>query len=218
MSDLDNTPEQATNSKLKRSAFLDLNLMRKRSRAFILAPISLAVISACSSPDNSETVQFVTSVDDCTSSTELSQEACQAAYEKAVQDAEATAPRYRSERDCINEFGQCQSSGGFFMPFMTGYIVSSMISDSMDRKRYRHSHPAYMYRGSGSLRNKIMTSDGFVVGSPGQRSYKMPREALAPKPAVTRTISRGGFGAKASAKSNWGSSRASGSSRSGWGG
>jgi len=74
-----------------------------------------------------------------------------------------------------------------------------------------------MYRGSGNYRNKIMTSDGFVVGSPGQRNYKMPREALAPKPAVTRTISRGGFGAKASAKSNWGSSRASGSSRS-WGG
>lgn len=206
----------------KRTSKFDLSLMRKRSRSFILAPISLAVLTACSSGNSDETVNFVTSVEDCTTSTTLSQAECQTAYEKAVQDAEATAPRYQSERDCVNEFGQCESRGGFFMPFMAGYIVSGIvgnIGDSMDRKRrYNHSYPTYMYRGSGNYRNKLMTSDGFVVGSPGQRSYKMPREALAPKPAVTRTISRGGFGAKASAKSNWGSSKARSGSRSGWGG
>lgn len=206
----------------KRTSFLDLGLMRKRSRNFILAPISLAVITACSGGNTDEAVSFVKSVDDCTSSTELTQEECQSAYEKAVKDADATAPRYQSERDCTDEFGRCESRGGFFMPFMAGYIVSGIvgnIGDSMGRnRRYNQSYPTYMYRGNGNLRNKLMTSDGFVVGSPGQRNYKMSRESLAPKPAVTRTISRGGFGAKASAKSSWGSSKARSGSRSGWGG
>jgi uncharacterized protein YgiB involved in biofilm formation len=205
---------------MKRSSFLDLNLMRKRSRTFVLAPISLAVLSACSGPKE-EQVKFVTSVDDCAATTSLSEADCEAAYQQAVADAESTAPRYRNLRDCENEFGTCEQRSGFFIPFMAGYIVAEIIDevgDSMDRKRrYGSSYPTYIYRGGGSLRNKVMTADGFVIGSPGRNSYRVPREALKPKPAVTRTISRGGFGATASAKSNWGRTKSGSSSRS-WGG
>ncbi len=210
---------------MKRTSFLDLSAMRKRTRAFVLAPISLAVMTACSGPQE-EQVNFVSSVEDCTNSTELSLVECEAAYAQAVKDAEATSPRYQYEQDCANEFGSCQrsSSGGFFMPFMAGYIVSGIvgnIGNSMDRKnRYNNSYPTYLYRGNGQYNNKIMTADGYVVGSPGSRSYNVSRDALKPKPAVTRTISRGGFGAKASAKSNWGSSKSKSGSRSSrsWGG
>lgn len=203
---------------MKRTSFLDLNFMRKHNRSFVLAPISLAVMFGCSSQE--EQVKFVRSVADCTNATELSEQQCEAAYEQALADAEATSPRYRYESDCMNEFGSCEQRGGFFVPFMAGYIVAEVIDeigDSMERKhRYKHSYPTYVYRGRGALRDKIMTSDGYVIGSPGQRSYKVNREALKPKPAVTRTMSRGGFGSTASAKSNWGSSKSS-SSR-GWGG
>jgi uncharacterized protein YgiB involved in biofilm formation len=207
---------------MKRSSILDLSLLRKRTRSFILAPVSLAVMAGCSGGSSNEQVTFVTSVDDCTSNTQLSVVECESAYQEALKEAEATAPRYQNQRDCQAEFGNCQSSGGFFVPFMAGYMVSNIvgnIGDSMDRnRRFGNSYPSYLYRGSGQFRNKIMTSDGHVVGSPGQRSYRVPSDALKSKPAVTRTISRGGFGAKASAKSNWGSSKArSGSSRS-WGG
>ncbi|GLR71923.1 DUF1190 domain-containing protein [Agaribacter marinus] len=205
---------------MKRTSFLDLSLMRKHSRAFALAPLSLAVISGCSSGSQDEQVKFVTSVSECTTTTSLTESECQAAYEQAVLDAEATAPRYQYERDCLTEFGNCERQGSFFVPFMTGYIVSEIIDevgDAFERKhRYKHSYPAYLYSGSGSYRNKIMTSDGHVIGSPGQRSYRVSRDALKPKPKVTRTISRGGFGATASAKSNWGSSKSS--SKGGWGG
>lgn len=208
---------------MKRSSIIDLSLLRKRTRSFVLAPVSLAVMAGCSGGSNVEQVAFVTSVEDCTNNTKLTEVECSAAYEQAVQDAEATAPRYQYQRDCETEFGQCENRGGFFVPFMAGYIVAEIIDevgDSFERKhRYKSSYPSYMYRGSGQYRNKIMTSDGYVIGSPGQRSYRVPKEAMKPKPAVTRTISRGGFGAKASANSNWGSSKASkgGSSRS-WGG
>lgn len=204
---------------MKRSSILDLSMLRKRTRAFVLAPISLAVMAGCAGPKE-EQVAFVTSVDDCTNSTELSAVECESAYSEAVKEAESTAPRYQNQRDCEAEFGNCESRGGFFMPFMAGYLVSNIVGNVMDgNRRYSNSHPSYMYRGNGQFRNKIMTSDGHVVGSPGQSTYKMPKDALKPKPAVTRTMSRGGFGAQASAKSNWGSSKSSSrrSSR-GWGG
>jgi len=43
-----------------------------------------------------------------------------------------------------------------------------------------------------------------------QRKANVSKKAFEPKPAVKRTISRGGFGSKVAAKSNWGKS-------SGWG-
>jgi len=204
---------------MKRSSILDLSLLRKRARIFVLAPVSLAVIAGCSGGAKEEEVQFVASADECASTTSLSVVECEAAYEKAVKEAEATAPRYQTERDCAAEFGSCQSRGGFFMPFMAGYIVSNIVGDVMGGgRRYNNAYPTYIYRGGGQYRNKIMTSDGYVVGSPGQRSYKVPSDSLKPKPAVTRTMSRGGFGATASAKSNWGSSKSSRSSSRSWGG
>lgn len=207
---------------MKKSSFLDLSFLRKRTRAFVLAPISLAVMAGCSGGNgNSNEVQFVTSIDDCITNTNFTEQACVAAYEQAVADAESTAPRYRLRSDCEAEFGSCERNGSFFMPFMTGYIVSEIIDevgDAFERKhRYRHSYPAYLYRGYGYQRNRIMTADGHIIGRPGQSSYKVSREALKPKPKVTRTMSRGGFGSTASAKSNWGSSKSKGSSRS-WGG
>ena len=205
---------------MKRSSIIDISAFRKRKRMFVLAPLSLAVMAGCSGGSSTEQVTFVTSVDDCTNATQLTLQECTAAYEEAVREAEATAPRYQNERDCQAEFGNCENRGGFFMPFMAGYIVSNIMSNSLDRSGgFSNSYPSYMYRGNGQFRDKIMTSDGFVVGSPGQRTYRVPKEALKPKPAVTRTISRGGFGATASAKSNWGSSKASSrSSSKGWGG
>ena len=205
---------------MKRSSIIDISAFRKRKRMFMLAPLSLAVMAGCSGGSASEQVTFVTSVEDCTSATQLTLQECTTAYEEAVKEAESTAPRYQNQRDCQAEFGNCESRGGFFMPFMAGYIVSNIMSDSFDRsRRYSNSYPSYMYRGNGQFRDKIMTSDGYVVGSPGQRNYNVSKEALKSKPAVTRTISRGGFGATASAKSNWGSSKSSSRSSSrGWGG
>lgn len=206
---------------MKRSSFLDLNSMRKRTRSFMLAPISLAVMVGCSS-DSAETVKFVESIDDCTANTTLSEGECEAAYEQAVLDAQATAPRYRMESDCMSEFGQCEQRGGFFVPLMAGYIVAEIIDevgDAYERKhRYKHSYPTYLYQGRGQFRNKFMTADGAVIGSPGKNSYRVNRDVLKPKPKVTRTISRGGFGSTASAKSSWGSSKSKGYSSKGWGG
>lgn len=209
---------------MKRSRNINLDLMRKESvKRFHLRPlvigVAAAVLSGCSSD---EQVKVVKSPEDCASSTELSLEQCEAAYMKALDEAERTGPKYSSRAMCEAEFGagQCttpRSGGSTFIPLMAGFMVGQALSSR--NEPYRGSYnPVYRYsRPYSSLNNRIMTADGTVIGDYGKRSYTVNKSSLKSKPSVTRTVSRGGFGAVASAKSSWGGGRASGRS-GGWGG
>lgn len=199
---------------MKRSQQINIESMRKEKPVRpLLRPLSLAIaaitLAACS--EKQEQVQVVSSVEDCAASTSLSQSQCEVAYEKALAEAERTGPKYNSQAACEAEFGysQCnRSSQGFFMPFMAGYMVSNLLSGGGGY------NPVYQYRNSrSSLNNRIMTADGTMIGRAGQSSYKVASSNLKPKPTVSRTVSRGGFGSVASAKSSWG-----GGKSSGWGG
>ncbi|TDO98257.1 DUF1190 domain-containing protein [Marinomonas balearica] len=200
---------------MKRSQYIDLDKMRKaKPKTLSFRPLTLAIASitlaACSQPD--EEVKIVASVDDCKANTSLTLEQCEVAYKQALEEAVRTGPRYGSQRQCEEDFGydQCvrPQSSGFFMPMFTGFMIGNMLSN----RSYTYN-PVYQYRNSGSYRNRLMTADGTVVGMPGKRSYHVPPSTLKPKPKVTRTVSRGGFGSVASAKSSWG-----GGKSKGWGG
>ncbi len=124
---------------------------------------------------------------------------------------------YTSLEDCKHEFGpnQCQyvnnSSGSFFMPFMAGYMVSSLLSPN----RY-YSQPLYTsYSYNSPFRSRWITADGYVFdGDIRKRKYRVNKDVYKPKPTVNRTMKRGGFGSSVRAKSSWGSS----SRKGGWGG
>lgn len=204
---------------MKRSKQIDVNLMRKVGLSIAsspkLKPLALAiatlVLTSCSSK---EEVVVVQSVEDCQSKTEFTFEQCEAAYAKAVAEAERTGPKYSSQAACEAEFGisQCRqtSQNSMFMPFMAGFIISDLLNSN---RNYGYN-PVYNYRNAGSsYNNRLMTSDGIVLGSPGRSSYNVSKSTLKSKPSVTKTVSRGGFGSKASAKSSWG-----GGKSSGWGG
>ena len=204
--------------KMKRSKKLRLDLMSKQTAAKVtVTPMALAIaasLAGCSS--NEEQAQVVKSVADCVQNTSYTEEQCKVAYENALAESERTAPKYDSVSACESEFGanQCHqsSSGGWFMPFMAGYLVSSAL-DSFSRDR--HYSPVYVYGGSGYNNGYVMTGNGSVVGRPGDRYVNVSRDTLnKPLPTVNKTISRGGFGSQAAAKSNWGG----GSRRSSWGG
>ena len=205
---------------MKRSKRIDLDLMRKVGSSVpttpTLKPLAIAIaallLTACG---GKEEVKIVQSVDDCQNKTELTFEQCEAAYVKALAEAERTGPKYRSLSECETDFGtrQCRQSnqGGMFMPFMAGFMVSNLLSG---RGGYGYN-PVYHYQNSrSSYSNRLMTSDGAILGRPGRSSYNVSKSTLKPKPSVTRTVSRGGFGSKASAKSSWGG----GKNSSGWGG
>ncbi|MBJ7536531.1 DUF1190 domain-containing protein [Marinomonas transparens] len=202
---------------MKRSRYIDLDKMRKaKPKHPLFRPLTLAVASitlaACG--QNEEEVKIVSSVEDCTANTTLTTEQCEVAYKQAVAEAVRTGPRYTSQRQCEEDFGydQCVSprSSSTFMPMFTGFMIGNLLSSN---RGYGYN-PVYQYRNSNSSsRNSLMTADGSIIGRAGQRSYKVSPNELKPKPRVTRTVSRGGFGAVASAKSSWG-----GGKSKGWGG
>ncbi len=204
---------------MKRTKHINLDIMRKGSKkGFLQRPLAIglavATLTACG---NQEEVQVVNSVEECASKTELNRAECEAAYQKAQAEAERTGPKYNSNAQCEEEFGpgQCRQSrsGGIFMPMMAGFMVGQMLSGN---NRYGGSgyNPVYRYnRPNSSMHNRIMTADGTVIGKPGQRSYRVNKSSMKSKPTATRTVSRGGFGSVASAKSSWGGGRSGG-----WGG
>ncbi|TLM77713.1 DUF1190 domain-containing protein [Microbulbifer harenosus] len=197
---------------LKRTAAINLDRMRKNpGRNFVLRPIALGIVAALMGCSSKEEVKVVASVADCVDQTELDQAQCEAAYQQALQEAERTGPKYDSRQLCEAEFGNCRQSGSFFLPLMTGFMVGQML-DGRDRRQYYN--PVYRYTNpySGHY-DRLMTSDGSVIGRSGKVNYTVPSTATKPKPTVTKTVSRGGFGSVASAKSSWGGGRSGG-----WGG
>ncbi|MFC4698874.1 DUF1190 family protein [Glaciecola siphonariae] len=205
--------DTASNSR-KRTRFIDLSAMRK---SFSLKPLTLGVagvlLSACSS-DRQEAVVY-TDLEDCTRANPDAVSQCEVAYKSALEEAARTAPKYRSASDCEYEFGpnQCQqvssSNGSFFMPFMAGYMVSSLLSP---RPYYQPMFTSYSR--NSSYRYRWIGADGFDYGGYNKKRFNVSKRAFEKKPAVTRTISRGGFGSTVRAKSSWGSK----SSSKGWGG
>lgn len=200
----------------KRTKQINLRQMRK---AFALKPLAVGVagVFATACADNRQDARIYTSLDECSRDFPDAIERCEAAYENAVQEAARTSPRFGSEYDCEYEFGpnQCRyvetNNGSFFMPFMAGFMVSQLLSPS----RY-YSQPLYTsYSPYSSFRSRWVTADGYVFdGDIRKRKYRVRPDVFKPKPTVTRTMSRGGFGSSVRAKSSWGSSSRSG----GWGG
>ena len=200
----------------KRSRHIDLFKMRK---GFMLKPLAVGIAGIMSSgcADDRQDAQIYTSVDDCKRDYPDAVEKCEAAYQTALDEAARTSPRFSTESDCEYEFGanQCREmnsgSGSFFMPFMAGYMVSQLLSP-----RPYYSQPIYTsYSPYSPFRSRWITADGYVFdGDIRKRNYKVSPSVYKPKPTVTRTVNRGGFGSSVRAKLSWGSSSRSG----GWGG
>ncbi|GAA0857916.1 DUF1190 family protein [Aliiglaciecola litoralis] len=199
----------------KRSAHINLSRMRKQ---FAPKPLALGVASvflAACSGDRQDAVIYK-NAEECARDNPEQAQVCETAYQQALAEAERTGPKYSSQSDCENEFGpnQCRnverSSGSFFMPFMAGYMLSNLLTPN----RYQYQPLFTSYSPYSSYRYRWIGADGYNYGDLRQRRHKVRPDAFKPKPAVTRTIKRGGFGSTVRAKSNWGSK----SSRSGWGG
>ncbi|CEO41766.1 DUF1190 domain-containing protein [Photobacterium kishitanii] len=198
---------------MKRSSNIHRNQMRKSYQYQNWAPITIValgatiVLAGCKDNETLAQTQY-DSLQDCInadSSNPKQVEMCATAYQQAV-DA---APKFDSESDCqssgTDNCRQIQGSNNtsYWVPALAGFIVGRM----MDNGRQYSSQPIYY---PSSKRNSDMgqwTQGRYKESTSQNYKSKYKNE----KPAVSRTISRGGFGSKASAKSSWGGSR-------GWGG
>lgn len=204
---------------MKRTQNIDLSSMRKSPKTFSYKPLTIAIAASAlvgCSDDNQEAEVYRT-VNDCIADNPEQTEQCEVAYRDAVNEAIKSGPKYSNEAACIADFGpdncnsySTQSGQSFFMPFMAGYVISSLL----DNRRYR-SAPLYTsYSRRSPAYGKWASTDGNLFGSANSKKVRFGSNDFKPKPAVRRTMSRGGFGSTIAAKSRFSGK----SSRSSWGG
>ncbi len=203
----------------KRTKHIHQDAFRKCWR---IAPIALAISTAlmltgCEKTD--ETVRLYQNADDCSRSNPGMSEHCVTTYNNALKEAARTAPKYASREDCVAEFGESQcaqtqlptpvtdssstytsatstqtsaQSGSFWMPMMAGYMMGRMMSSGGGFMQ----QPLFTSASTASPANgKFVDASGKSYGpaTPG-RTITVPKNAMTPKPSVTKTITRGGFG------------------------
>lgn len=205
---------------MKRTKSINLDRMRKSSVRAALKPLSLAITAAtlvaCGS--SSREGRIYKDVSACIEANPTLTSQCQSAYQKAVSESARTGPKYKSENDCIADFGahNCvqyrpKTGENWYMPALGGFLFAQAL-----RSSGYYGVPMYTsYSRYSPMYDKWTTVDGGIYGRKRYgKSIRVPEKVFSnKKPSVTRTISRGGFGSKASAKARYGGS----SSRSGWG-
>lgn len=219
---------------MKRTKNIHLDAFRKSWRARHLTPVALAVtavfmLAGCEQAD--ETVSLYQNADDCSKANPGQSAQCTTAYNNALKEAEKTAPKYTTREDCVAEFGedQCQQaptqagtnaeahqSGSFWMPLMAGYMMGRLMGGGAGMA----SQPLFSSKNPASPMNgKFVDATGrnYGAATPG-RTMTVPKTALAPKPATTRTVTRGGFGESVAKQSTMQRSSATGTSSRSMGG
>ncbi|MGL9721163.1 DUF1190 family protein [Symbiopectobacterium sp.] len=195
---------------MKRTENIQKDAFRKGWRTYRLAPVALAISAAfilagCEQTD--ETVSMYQNADDCSAANPSMSAQCTTAYNNALKEAEKTAPKYASKEDCVAEFGEAQctpvpaqagtaaqptQTSSSWMPLMAGYMMGRMMSGGAGFAQ----QPLFSPRSPASPANgQFVDASGKSYGAATSgRTVTVPKTALAPKPATTNTITRGGFG------------------------
>jgi uncharacterized protein YgiB involved in biofilm formation len=217
---------------MKRTKTINHASFRKNWGTRHLTPVALAItavfmLAGCEKTD--ETVSMYQNADDCSSANPGKSAECTTSYNNALKEAERTAPKYASREDCVAEFGegqcqqapaqagmapesqaQTQSSGSFWMPLMAGYMMGRMMSGGMQQQPlFSSKNPRSPAYGQYTDAN----GKGYGAAQSG-RTTTVPKTAMAPKPATTSTVTRGGFGESVAKQSTLSRSAAGTSTRS----
>ena len=171
---------------------------RRQPPVLLLGTIAASglMLSACGD-DPPQNVLF-NSVEQCVQAG-YNNDICNAEFREAVQQHNRDAPHFNGQAACEAELGagKCTqvtdtSSGGtgsFWVPFMTGYVVSSALQSLTNigaynsyRRDYGY-YPTPIYYGRG----------GSTYYSP-RREIGQPAAPPRPYNVNTRTVSRQGFG------------------------
>jgi len=198
---------------MKRTKNINLNRFRKVHTFWKYSALFLAIsagsmfLTGC---DEQEKVTVYQTVQDCEYRAQSPEQKnrCALDYQNALAKSSSTAPKYMSKEDCEDEFGygQCNSqsttasnvqttsgshSSFMWFPLMHGFSSSS--SNYPSQALYSST------RSSSPMYNKFVDAKGNSFGSfAHSNTTSVSRSALSPKPAVTSTVTRGGFGSTVS--------------------
>ncbi len=171
----------------------------KRSHSIKLALMGAGAITLTACGQAKEEAAVYESVAQCEAAGLVDAEACAAQFEQAQAVHVDTAPRYAREEDCYTDFGyqRCQRYRGggssFFLPFMVGYMLAPRGGSGVfTQPLYRSADDPNTYRTASNRRIGAVAPNG--------QTQVAKSTARQPK-ARTRTVSRGGFGARAARSS-----------------
>lgn len=182
-------------------------MKRSSTATLLLMSVAPLLLTACDDPAAQAqiTQQPYPSVAACTTAGNPLAD-CQKAFDQAQANATAEAPHFKTREDCLKEFGpdMCQprsdgGGGSFFMPMMTGFMLSRMLNGSSSSYT---SAPLYRQRDGQDYRSSgAYAGGGFSSG--GRSSWSSTNSSDA---AGSRAItaSRGGFGSASAARGGWG--------------
>lgn len=181
----------------------------KRSRRISLVLMGTATI-ALAACDDTEQAGVFSSVEECKASGIYTEEHCNSSLDEAKKQHAKVAPKFSTLEDCEAEFGpgRCSSphgsqavqqgggSGSFWMPLMMGYLVGKALNNSQPLYR-PYERPQTGYSGGSGSWGGWRTGDNVQVSdrTGAQTVSSSATRASTPK---TTTVSRGGFGARAS--------------------
>jgi len=137
---------------------------------------------------------------------------CNAEYQAALSQHLRDAPKFDGLSACEAEYGagRCMSaareqaggsgSGSVFLPFMTGYLISSAVQ----RLTNYNSYGTYVSGGSYARPTPIFTGRN---GTTYRSDPVIGNQTATPRPANvnTRTVSRSGFGGLSSGRGGFSS-------------
>ncbi|WP_159654263.1 DUF1190 domain-containing protein [Vibrio atypicus] len=117
---------------------------------------------------------------------------CELAYQDAMDEAERSAPRYKTERECEYDFREddCYYSSRYFsyIPRMSGFFYSTDLDDFDGYKKRYYSQPMYRFKKG------YYSGTGSFYGSHRVQTVKMSSGSLRKGGTIGKAMSRGGFG------------------------
>lgn len=167
-------------------------MTKPKSLKFALLGATALTLVACA--EAKEDALTYDSVEACINAGVVEAATCRTEFQKAQKRHTEVAPRYQSSNSCYSDFGydRCtqhrSSSGSFWLPFMVGYMLAPRGGAVYTQPLYRPSRDPGNYYTGGNSR----------VGKPSSTGRTQVAKSQVSKPqARTRTVSRGGFGARA---------------------
>ena len=183
----------------------------RRPQTLALGSIAAAGVGLAGCGDNFEGDYAFNTVQECVEQG-VERDICEAEYQTALTEHAQSAPRFTTREECEAEYGvgKCNvvdnvSDNGqqrsFFVPFLTGYLVSSAVRDLTSYGAYRsYRAENTSYSSSPIYRNRAGRTVTTV------RDPATNRPVTKPLNQNTRTVSRQGFGGRGYGRSGrgWG--------------
>ncbi len=148
------------------------------------------ILAACG--ETTEEALTYDSVESCINAGVKDANTCRVEFQKAQELHNQVAPRYARQNECYSDFGynRCQrTSSGFWLPFMVGYMIAPRFSSGV------YTQPLYR---TSSYPNRYTTASSSRIGAVARDGRTQVAKSQVKRPPVrTRTVARGGFGARA---------------------